>query len=223
MSSETYFANDKYRAKLRSTWISDPAATTLEVDAVPGNVPTIVVVGWGTDYETVFTVTGVSGDSASNYTLTGVARLKGYDGNLASGLAVNCLNNEEFFNQYSTQIAAIQDVADSAAIAAITVNSVSSAANITPIVATDKNYYLITALGTAATIGEPSGTPTAGQVLIIRIKDNATARALTWNAIFRGIGLDLPTTTTISKTLYIGCIYNATDSKWDVLAVQEEA
>lgn len=94
-------ANDKYRANLRSTWVSDPAGGSLLVDAVPDNVPTVVVVGWKTAYEIVFEVTGKSGDSAANYALTGVTRLRGYNGNLAENLAVNCLNNEEFFNQYS--------------------------------------------------------------------------------------------------------------------------
>lgn len=96
-----YKANDKYRANLRSTWVSDPADGTILVDAIPTNTPTIVVVGWRTQYETVFTVTSTSGSSAADYALTGVVRLRGYDGNLAENLAVNCLNNEEFFNQYS--------------------------------------------------------------------------------------------------------------------------
>lgn len=96
-----YKANDKYRANLRSTWIYDPAAGSLLVDAIPSNTPTLVVVGWGTEYETVFSVTGTSGSSAADYALTGVTRLRGYEGNLAENLAVNCLNNEEFFNQYS--------------------------------------------------------------------------------------------------------------------------
>lgn len=96
-----YKANDKYRANLRSTWVSDPAAGSLLVDAIPDNVPTIVTVGWGTQYETVFSVTGTSGSSAADYALTGVVKLRGYTGNLAENLAVNCLNHEEFFNQYS--------------------------------------------------------------------------------------------------------------------------
>ncbi len=96
-----YQANDKYRAQLRSTWIADPADGSLLVDDVPDNVPTIVVVGWGTVYETVFTVTGKSGSTPADYALTGVVRLKGANVNLAENLAVNCLNNEEFFNQYS--------------------------------------------------------------------------------------------------------------------------
>lgn len=96
-----YKANDKYRSNLRSTWISDPAAGSLLVDAIPDNTPTLVVVGWGTEYETVFSVTSTSGSTAADYALTGVTRLRGYDGNLAENLAVNCLNNEEFYNQYS--------------------------------------------------------------------------------------------------------------------------
>ena len=95
-----YLANDRFASKLRSTWISDPADGILSVDAVPENVPTIVVVGYNTAYETVFSVTGKSGDNSSNYTLTGVARLKGANENLQTNSVVNCLNNEEFFNQY---------------------------------------------------------------------------------------------------------------------------
>lgn len=82
------------------------------------------------------------------------------------------------------------------------------------------DIYTVTALATAATFGAPTGTPVNGQKLIIRIKDNATARALAWNAIYRaGTDVALPTTTVISKTLYCGFIYNSTDSKWDLLAV----
>lgn len=96
-----YQANDKYRATLRSTWISSPADTTLGVTSVPDNVPTIVTVGFGTQYETVFAVTGKSGSTSNDYTLTGVTRLKGANTTIPENTAVNCLNNEEFFNQYS--------------------------------------------------------------------------------------------------------------------------
>ena len=58
--------------------------------------------------------------------------------------------------------------------------------------------------------------------LILRIADNGTARALTFNAIYRAIGVTLPTTTTANKVLYIGCIYNSQGSKWDVIAIKEE-
>lgn len=97
-------ANDKFRATLRSTWVASPADTTLSVTAIPTNVPTYVVVGWGTDYETVFSVTATSGTSSADYALTGVARVKGANANIPENTAVNCLNNEEFFNQYETTL-----------------------------------------------------------------------------------------------------------------------
>jgi len=81
----------------------------------------------------------------------------------------------------------------------------------------------VTALAAALTIAAPVGTLTNALRLVIRIKDDGTARALTWNAIFRVIGVTLPTTTTANKTVYIGCIYNSTDTKWDVVAVKQEA
>jgi len=81
-------------------------------------------------------------------------------------------------------------------------------------------------LGAAATIAIPSGTPIDGQKLTIRIKDNGTARALTWTTSaggYRIIGTTLPATTVISKTAYIGCVYNSADSFWDVVAVAQQA
>lgn len=93
---------------------------------------------------------------------------------------------------------------------------------ITPSANYRENEYYVTALANVLTINAPSATPANGNTLLIRIKDNGTARALTWNSIYRAIGVTIPTTTTISKTLYIGCIYNSTDSKWDVVAVNEE-
>ena len=77
-------------------------------------------------------------------------------------------------------------------------------------------------LATALTIGAPTGTVASGMKLIIRIADNGTAQALTFNAIFRAIGVTLPTTTTANKILYIGCIYSEQGSKWDVIAIKEE-
>jgi hypothetical protein len=88
------------------------------------------------------------------------------------------------------------------------------------------NQYTITALGAAATIDTPTGTPIDGQKLTIRIKDNGTGRALTWTTSaggYRVIGTTLPTTTTASKVTYVGCVYNSQDSFWDVVAVTTQA
>lgn len=101
------------------------------------------------------------------------------------------------------------------------IGTVTSSATITP-TGDDSDIYTVTELGTDSTFAAPSGIPTNGQKLILRIRDNGTARNLSWNAIYRVIGVTLPTTTVINKTIYIGCIYNSADSKWDVLAVGEE-
>ena len=89
--------------------------------------------------------------------------------------------------------------------------------------ADEETTGVLTAMASATTIASPTGAPVQGQSLIIRLKDDGTARAITWNAIFRGIGITLPTTTTANKLLYIGCMYNSTDTKWDIIALKEEA
>jgi hypothetical protein len=80
----------------------------------------------------------------------------------------------------------------------------------------------ITAQAAALTIANPSGTPTGMQPILIRIKDNGTARALSYGTQWRAIGVTLPTTTVVSKTLYIGGFWNSDDSKVDVTAVGQE-
>lgn len=101
------------------------------------------------------------------------------------------------------------------------VQSVTSAATVT---ATSTNDLVkITAQAAALTLANPTGTFTEGQALLFRIKDNGTARAITYGAKFRALGVTLPTTTTISKTTYLGVVYNATDDKFDVLGVNTEA
>lgn len=85
------------------------------------------------------------------------------------------------------------------------------------------DQYNVTALGSAAIIAAPSGTPTNGQKLIIRIKDNGISRLLTWSASYRQVGTVLPAATTANKLIYVGCVYNTESSLWDVVAVAEEA
>lgn len=84
------------------------------------------------------------------------------------------------------------------------------------------DIFTVTAQAAAATtISNPSGTPVQGQKLTVRVKDNGTARALTWSGTqWRASSdLPLPTTTVLSKTMYLGFVYNSTDTKWDLLAV----
>ena len=80
------------------------------------------------------------------------------------------------------------------------------------------DMYAATGLSQATTIAAPTGTPVDGQRLMFRLLDNGTARALTWNATYTVMGVTLPTTTTLSKTSYIGCMYNSNNTRWDVIA-----
>jgi hypothetical protein len=89
--------------------------------------------------------------------------------------------------------------------------------------ADEQSDGVLTAMSASTTIAAPTGTPVQSQDLVFRFKDDGTARSLTWNAVFRAIGVTLPTTTVANKLTYVGCKYNSTDSKWDVIAVQQEA
>lgn len=102
------------------------------------------------------------------------------------------------------------------------VQAVTSAATVTPAGASD-DMVVITAQAEALTIANASGTPVQGQKLTIRIKDNATARAISFGTTYRAMGTALPTTTVVSKTKYLGFIYNTTDTKWDLVAAADEA
>lgn len=77
----------------------------------------------------------------------------------------------------------------------------------------------VTAQAGALKLNNPSGTPVNGQKLIVRIKDNGTAQNLTYDTQFRAsTDLALPSTTVSGKVLYLGFIYDSTDSKWTLLA-----
>jgi hypothetical protein len=101
------------------------------------------------------------------------------------------------------------------------VQTVSSSATVT---ATSTNDIVtITAQAVGLTLANPTGTFAEGQSLIIRIKDNGTARTIAYGANFRAIGVVAPTTTVANKTTYIGCIYNSTDTKFDIVGTCTEA
>ena len=95
----------------------------------------------------------------------------------------------------------------------------------TTIASDSVDQYNVTAQAGALLFNNPSGTPTEGQSLIIRILDDGTARALTWGANFRAMGNALPTTTVLSKTMYLGFKYNTQGAitKWDLIALTNEA
>lgn len=102
------------------------------------------------------------------------------------------------------------------------VSTTTSTATLTPDISSFDQYNL-TAQAAALTVAAPTGTPVDGNKIMFRFLDNGTARAITWNATYTAIGVTLPTTTVISKMLYVGCIYNAANTRWDVIAVTQQA
>jgi len=104
------------------------------------------------------------------------------------------------------------------------INSITSSANITPTSDT-VDQYNITALAEPATFQDPTGTPTDGQRLTIRIRDAGVAQPITWAAGaggYRGFGSGLPTTTVAGKTTYVQFIYNDQAAWWDGVTVSTE-
>jgi hypothetical protein len=106
---------------------------------------------------------------------------------------------------------------------------VSSAASIaSPLAWNSDNFdqYAATAQAASLTISADAGTPTDGQKVIFRFKDDGVSRTLTWTTGvaggFQAIGVALPTGTVANKTTYVGAIYNASSSRWDVVAVTTE-
>lgn len=102
------------------------------------------------------------------------------------------------------------------------VSSTASASSVTPDISA-YDVYAFTALAANLTINAPTGSPADGEKITLRILDNGTSRTLTWNGTYTAIGVTLPTSTTANKTVYIGCVYNAANTRWDVIAVTTQA
>lgn len=99
------------------------------------------------------------------------------------------------------------------------VTTIASSATPTPN-SDSTDLYDISALAANATFGAPTGTPTDGRVLEIRVKDNGASKTLAFNAIYRfSDDIPAPSATTINKVLYMVFQYNANDSKWDCVGL----
>ena len=83
------------------------------------------------------------------------------------------------------------------------------------------DVYELTAVANA-TVFTLTGTPTDGQMLMVRFKDAGAAKGLTWTG-FTALGVTIPITTVISKWCYVGCTYNTAATTWHVIAVSQEA
>lgn len=100
------------------------------------------------------------------------------------------------------------------------VTTTASTATLTP----TTQIQVITAQAAALTLAAPSiANAVNGTSLLVRIKDNGTSRSIGYNAIYRAVGVTLPTATTASKVTYLGFVYNSDENKWDAIAVGREA
>lgn len=101
------------------------------------------------------------------------------------------------------------------------VQTVISAAIVTANANINDSVHIL-AQNEALTLANPIGTAGEDQMLLYRIKDNGVAKAISYGTEFRVMATVLPTTTVVSKTLYLACVRNVTDSKWDVIAVVQQ-
>lgn len=85
------------------------------------------------------------------------------------------------------------------------------------------DIFEITQLRQSLSVYGSLGTTFSGQELLFRIKDNNTSQIINWSEVYRPIGVTMPTSTVAGKWLYVRCIYNSTDAKWDVIDVRQEA
>lgn len=97
------------------------------------------------------------------------------------------------------------------------VTSTASTATLTPN-ANTTDIAAVTAQAAGLTVAAPTGTPVDGQRLTIRIRDNGTTRALTWNAAYVQFATgQLPATTVINKTHYFVFWYNSAATAWELV------
>lgn len=81
------------------------------------------------------------------------------------------------------------------------------------------DMFVATAQTGSVYFDTPTGTPFDGQKMLIRVTASSTTSLAFAGASYRAIGVTLPSTLLGTYTLYLGCIWNSTASKWDVVAV----
>ena len=97
-------------------------------------------------------------------------------------------------------------------------STATSTATLTPDISAFDQYNL-TAQASILTVAAPIGTPVDGNKLIIRIMNIGVGYSISWNATYTVIGTTLPASMPPAKMIYVGCIYNAANTRWDVVAV----
>ena len=149
------------------------------------------------------------GTSGTDFGISSVTSTHTFNLPTASATNRGALSSADWttFNDKASYTPRVQTVASSATVTAVNTNDI----------------VTITGQLVGLTLANPTGAFVEGQSLIFRIKDSGTARSIAYGTNFRAIGVTAPITTVISKTTYIGCIYNSTDNKFDIVGVCTEA
>lgn len=166
----------------------------------------------------------VAVSAIANPTSGGRYGLQVIDGSQGVGKFLKCMTAEGYANWGSlaiSDVTSLQTTLDTKSPLNPRLQTIASSATVTPTSAND--IVTITAQAVGLTLANPTGTFVEGQSLMIRIKDNGIAQTIAFGTNYRAIGITLPTTTVISKTLYLGIIYNSTDGKFDIIGLNQEA
>jgi hypothetical protein len=147
--------------------------------------------------------------------------------------AVNIANTDTTISRSSAGIIAVEGVniptissTDTLSNKRMTARITTITSSATPAVNSDVSDCVnITALAAAITsmTSSLSGTPNNFDQLEYRIKDDGTARAITWGTSFVAGPAALPTTTTISKALHVYFEWDAAQSKWVCMSSGSDA
>jgi hypothetical protein len=100
-------------------------------------------------------------------------------------------------------------------------NSLVSAASLTP----DPSMYsehIFTALASALSIMNTATFPTS-TTITLSIKDDGTARALTWGSAYSGMAYTLPASTVPGKALVMLFRYAPSRARWELMLLSQEA
>jgi len=207
-----------------TTWASSGvlAASALVIGGGAGAAPSTTTTGTG-----VVTALGIAVNSGSGglVTNTGTATLT--NKTLTTPIISSISNTGTLTLPTSTDTLVGRATTDTLTNKRITSRSLAAANTSGAITPNSDLYdqvnYLLTG---SSSFSNPSGTPTNGQKLTIRLYAASTQTISSWSSSsggYRAIGVTLPTSVSSTKTVYVGCIWNSTDSKWDVIAVAEQA
>jgi hypothetical protein len=225
-----------YTVDLSSTADADPTAGKLRFNAANQNAATTLfadLLGSDTvDYTSILdqfdastsTVKGQirivkQGDPAKFLTFDVIARTvaTGYRKLVVTNTGGSSANPFSASDAVLIKFTRTGDVGSAGTLVRRTTSVASDAAPAPSLVSTD--LYEITALAANTILQAPTGTPSNGQTLMFRIKDNGTARTIAYTSVYRApVEIPFPSTTVVGKWTYLGFIYNGADAKWDLLA-----